>query len=95
MAGWWLGSIHDGCPCLSALWNAVAGAIRALVKGITEMMSGGMMGASQATMLPDKLGLEKIMTETDRRSLLAAKARRPIGDLGIFDPAEQQRQLPY
>jgi hypothetical protein len=59
------------------------------------MMSGGMMGASQATTLPDKLALEKMVTETDRGSLLAAKARRPVGDLGIFDPAEQQRQLPY
>ena len=45
------------------LWNAVADAIRANAKGMTEMMSGGMMGASQATTLPDKLAMrEKMMT---------------------------------
>src|SRR5271169_4470297 len=32
---------------------------------------------------------------TDPRSFVAAKARRPIGDLGILDPAEKQRQLPH
>ena len=45
------------------LWNAVADAIRANAKGMTEMMSGGMMGASQTTTLPDKLATrEKMMT---------------------------------
>ena len=45
------------------LWNAVADAIRANAKGMTEMMSGGMMGAGQATTLPDKLAMrEKMMT---------------------------------
>jgi len=45
------------------LWNAVADAIRANAKGMTEMMSGGMMGASQATTLPGKLATrEKMMT---------------------------------
>lgn len=44
------------------LWNAVADAIRADAKGMGAM-SDGMMGASQATTLPDKLALrEKIMT---------------------------------
>jgi LTXXQ motif family protein len=44
------------------LWNAVADAIRANAKG-TGDMSGGMMGAGQATTLPDKLALrEKMMT---------------------------------
>jgi hypothetical protein len=44
------------------LWNAVADAIRANAKGMGEM-SGGMMGASQATTLPDKLAMgEKMMT---------------------------------
>jgi hypothetical protein len=46
------------------LWNAVADAIRANAKGMTEMMSSGMMGASQATTLPDKLTTrEKMMAE--------------------------------
>jgi hypothetical protein len=45
------------------LWNAVADAIRANAKGMTEMMSGGMMGAGQPTTLPDKLAArEKMMT---------------------------------
>jgi hypothetical protein len=45
------------------LWNAVADAIRANAKSMAGMMSGGMMGTSQATMLPDKLAArEKIMT---------------------------------
>jgi len=44
------------------LWNAVAEAIRANAKGMGDM-SGGMMGASQATTLPDKLAMrEKMMT---------------------------------
>jgi LTXXQ motif family protein len=44
------------------LWNAVADAIRANAKGMSEMM-GGMMGASQAATLPDKLAMrEKMMT---------------------------------
>src|SRR5271166_2762592 len=30
---------------------------------------------------------------TDPRSLPAAEPRRPVGDLGILDPAEQQRQV--
>jgi LTXXQ motif family protein len=45
------------------LRHAIADAIRANAKGMTEMMSGGMMGASQATTLPDKLTLEKMVTE--------------------------------
>jgi hypothetical protein len=44
------------------LWNALAEAIRANAKGMGDM-SGGMMGASQATTLPDKLAMrEKMMT---------------------------------
>jgi hypothetical protein len=45
------------------LWNAVADAIRANAKSMSEMMSGGMMGSSQTTTLPEKLALgEKMMT---------------------------------
>jgi hypothetical protein len=46
------------------LWNAVAEAIRANAKSMSEMMSGGMMGSSQtAATLPEKLALrEKMMT---------------------------------
>ena len=45
------------------LWNAVADAIRANAKSMSEMMSGGMMGSSQTATLPEKLALrEKIMT---------------------------------
>jgi hypothetical protein len=46
------------------LWNAVADAIRANAKSMSEMMSGGMMGTSQTTAtLPDKLSMrEKMMT---------------------------------
>jgi hypothetical protein len=46
------------------LWNAVADAIRANAKSMSEMMSGGMMGSSQTTAtLPEKLALrEKMMT---------------------------------
>jgi len=46
------------------LWNAVADAIRANAKSMTEMMSGAMMGSSQTTAtLPEKLALrEKMMT---------------------------------
>jgi LTXXQ motif family protein len=44
------------------LWNAVADAIRANAKGMGAM-SEGMMGGTQATMLPEKLALrEKMMT---------------------------------
>ena len=44
------------------LWNAVADAIRANAKGMGEI-SGGMMGASPAATLPDKLAArEKMMT---------------------------------
>src|SRR6516225_457214 len=40
------------------LWNAVADAIRANAKSMTEMMSGAMMGSSQTTAtLPEKLAL--------------------------------------
>src|SRR5262249_55185935 len=47
------------------LWNAVADAIRANAKSMSEMMSGAMMGSSQTTAtLPEKLALrEKMMTE--------------------------------
>ena len=46
------------------VWNAVADAIRANAKSMTEMMSGAMMGSSQTTAtLPEKLALrEKMMT---------------------------------
>ena len=46
------------------LWNAVADAVRANAKSMSEMMPGGMMGSSQSTAtLPEKLALrEKIMT---------------------------------
>jgi hypothetical protein len=45
------------------LWNAVADAIRANAKSMSEMMSGGMMGGSQTATLPEKLALhEKMMT---------------------------------
>lgn len=46
------------------LWNAVADAIRANAKSMSEMMSGGMIGSSQTTpTLPEKLALhEKMMT---------------------------------
>src|SRR5215472_2090905 len=45
------------------LWNAVADAIRANGKSMSEMMSGGMMGSSQTATLPEKLALrEKMMT---------------------------------
>ena len=45
------------------LWNAVADAIRANAKSMSEMMSGGMMGSSQTATLPEKLALrEKMMT---------------------------------
>ena len=46
------------------LWNAVADAIRANAKSMSELMSGGMMDSSQTTAtLPEKLGLhEKMMT---------------------------------
>src|SRR5215472_8023830 len=46
------------------LWNAVADAIRANAKSMSEMMSGGMMGSSQTTAtMPEKLALhEKMMT---------------------------------
>jgi len=45
------------------LWNAVADAIRANGKSVSEMMSGGMMGSSQTATLPEKLALhEKMMT---------------------------------
>src|SRR5215468_4875160 len=44
-------------------WNAVADAIRANAKSMSEMMSGGMMGSSQTATLPEKLALrEKMMT---------------------------------
>ncbi len=44
------------------LWNTVADAIRANAKGMGDM-SDGMMGATHATTLPDKLALrEKMMT---------------------------------
>jgi LTXXQ motif family protein len=44
------------------LWNAVADAIRANAKGMSAM-SDGVMGAAQATTLPDKLAMrEKMMT---------------------------------
>ena len=44
------------------LWNAVADAIRANAKGMSEM-SGAMMGSSQTATLPEKLALrEKMMT---------------------------------
>ena len=47
-----------------SVWNAVADAIRANAKSMTEMMSGAMMGSSQTTAtLPEKLALrEKMMT---------------------------------
>ena len=45
------------------LWNAVADAIRANAKSMSEIMSGGMMGGSQTAALPEKLALhEKMMT---------------------------------
>ena len=45
------------------LWNAVAEAIRANAKSMSEIMSGGMMGGSQTAALPEKLALhEKMMT---------------------------------
>jgi hypothetical protein len=46
------------------LWNAVAEAIRANAKSMSEMMSGVMTGSSQTTAtLPEKLALrEKMMT---------------------------------
>jgi hypothetical protein len=46
------------------LWNAVADAVRTNAKSMGEMMSGGMMGSSQAAAtLPEKLALhEKMMT---------------------------------
>jgi hypothetical protein len=46
------------------LWNAVADAIRANAKSMSELMSGAMMGSSQTTAtLPEKLALrEKMMT---------------------------------
>ena len=48
------------------LWNAVADAIRANAKSMSEMMSGAMMGSSQTTAaatLPEKLALrEKMIT---------------------------------
>src|SRR5215472_3959224 len=45
------------------LWNAVADAIRANGKSVSEMMSGGMMGSSQTATLPEKLApREKMMT---------------------------------
>jgi LTXXQ motif family protein len=46
------------------LWNAVADAIRANARSMSEMMPGGMMGSSQSTAaLPEKLALrEKMMT---------------------------------
>jgi len=45
------------------LWNAVADAIRANGKSMSEMMSGGLMGSSQPATLPEKLALrEKMMT---------------------------------
>jgi hypothetical protein len=45
------------------LWNALADAIRANAKSMSEMVSGGMMGGSQTATLPEKLALhEKVMT---------------------------------
>jgi hypothetical protein len=45
------------------LWNAVADAIRANAKGVSETMSGGMMASSPTATLPEKLALrEKMMT---------------------------------
>jgi hypothetical protein len=45
------------------LWNAVADAIRANAKSMSEMMSGAMMGSSHTATLPEKLALrEKMMT---------------------------------
>ena len=45
------------------LWNAVADAIRADAKSMSEMMSGGMMGSSRTATLPEKLAMrEKMMT---------------------------------
>ena len=46
------------------LWNAVADAMRANTKSMSETMSGGMMRSSQSTAtLPEKLALrEKMMT---------------------------------
>src|SRR5215469_2310976 len=45
------------------LWNAVADAIRANAKSMSEMMSGEMTGGSQTATLPDKLSMrEKMMT---------------------------------
>ena len=41
------------------LWNAVADAIRANAKNMSEMMSGGMMGSAQTATLPEKLALRK------------------------------------
>ena len=44
------------------LWNAVADAMRANAKNMGDM-AGGMMGGSQAGMLPEKLAMrEKMMT---------------------------------
>jgi hypothetical protein len=56
------------------LWNAVADAIRANAKAMTEMMSGGMMGAGQATTLPDKLATREKMITAHLEALHRLKA---------------------
>ena len=57
------------------LWNAVADAIRANAKSMSEMMSGGIMGSSQTTAtLPEKLALHEKMMTTHLEALRRLKA---------------------
>ena len=56
------------------LWNAVADAIRANAKSMSEMMSGGMMGSSQTARLPEKLALREKMITAHLEALRKFKA---------------------
>jgi hypothetical protein len=57
------------------LWNAVADAIRANAKSMSEMMSGDMMGSSQTTAtLLEKLALREKMMTTHLEALRRLKA---------------------
>jgi LTXXQ motif family protein len=57
------------------LWNAVADAMRANAKSMSEMMPGGMMGGAQSTAtLPEKLALREKMITAHLEALRKFKA---------------------
>jgi hypothetical protein len=71
------------------LWNAVADAIRANAKSMSEMMSGGMMGSSQTATLPEKLALREKMMTAHLEALRKFKA--PVDPLYAALSPEQKR----